>query len=235
MTNPQLPPAPAAPAGRLVHDRRVEETAPLRCLCYAAYSELTASPHDTDPRPGLAARIGLGTAVPHAPDLDGLLAEVAGADLDRLRAEYSGLFEVGSHGPPAPIREDLQTGQQGGTREEIVRFYDFFGYVLTDKFAWAPDHLSVELEFMHFLCFREAEGVDDVVSFQLAQADFSERHLVRWLPQFRKNVERVAAGSLYARVIASLHDFATADLEWQRSTIGHAGTAAQPGAGGRPA
>jgi DMSO reductase family type II enzyme chaperone len=163
----------------------------------------------------------MGAAVPHAQALDAMISELCAIDLTRLRAEYSGLFEVGSQGPPAPIREDLQTGQRAGTREEVVRFYEYFNYVLDGRFAWQPDHLSVELEFMHYLCFRESEAVSepDALSFQLAQADFSARHLVSWVPVLSLNVDKVAPGSLYARVIAAVRDFVVADGEWQLATI----------------
>jgi DMSO reductase family type II enzyme chaperone len=205
----------------MVVSRQAAETSGLRCLCYAACSELVASPHDMDPRAALRARIGLGETVPHASHLDPLLAEVSGADLARLRAEYSGMFEVGSQGPPVPIREDLQTGQRAGTREEVVRFYEYFGYVLDEKFAWQPDHLSVELEFMHDLCVREAEAGSeaDALSFQLAQADFSERHLAVWVPLLAGNVDKLATGSLYSRVVGAVRDFVMADYEWQMATI----------------
>ena len=208
-------------AGRQVRDRQVPDTAGPRCLCYAACSELVASPHEVDPRPALAERFAVADGVPHADGLGPVLRELSAAELEQLRAQYSGLFEVGSQGPPVPIREDLQTGQHGGTREEIVRFYDYFGYVLDGKFAWQPDHLSVELEFMHFLCYREAQAAtaDDALSFQLAQADFARRHLVNWLPPFAANVEKVAGGTLYARVVAAIRDFVVADLDWQRGTI----------------
>lgn len=211
---------------RQVVDRQAAETAALRCLCYAACSELVASPHEVDPRPALRERAGLGEAVPHARALDPLLIEVADAELARLRSEYSGLFEVGSQGPPAPIREDLQTGQRAGTREEVVRFYDYFGYVLDEKFSWQPDHLSVQLEFMHYLCYREAEAPNDTdaLSFQLAQADFSSRHLAGWVPQLAVNVDQLAAGSLYARVVTAVRDFVAADHQWQAATIVDSGT-----------
>ena len=208
------------PPTRSVVNRHAAETAALRCLCYAACSELVASPHEMDPRPALRDRVGVCAAVPYASRLDPLLAEVSAAELARLRSEYSGLFEVGSQGPPVPIREDLQTGQRAGTREEVVRFYDYFGYVLDEKFAWQPDHLSVELEFMHYLCFREAgaEREADALSFQLAQVDFTARHL-RWLPQLAANLDQLAPGSLYARVVGALRDFVLADHEWQLGTI----------------
>ncbi|MEZ5565036.1 MAG: molecular chaperone TorD family protein [Gammaproteobacteria bacterium] len=130
-------------------------------------------------------------------------------------------FEIGSQGPPAPIREDLQTGQRAGTREEVVRFYDYFGYVLEEKFEWQPDHLSVQLEFMHFLCYREsrADTATDALSFQLAQADFAERHLARWVPQLNDGVDKIAAGSLYARTVTAVMEFIVADHAWQLATI----------------
>lgn len=208
-------------SSRIIRGRQTRETAGLRCLCYAACSELVASPHEVDPRPSLRDRLGLGNEVPHARPLEAVLAEVSGAELVRLRAEYSGMFEVGSQGPPVPIREDLQTGQRAGTREEVVRFYEYFSYVLDQKFAWQPDHLSVELEFMHYLCFREAEAGNEAaaLSFQLAQADFAERHLAGWVPQLADNVEKLASGSLYARVVGAVRDFVVEDYEWQMATI----------------
>jgi DMSO reductase family type II enzyme chaperone len=215
-------------AKRQVVNRDRARTAPPRCASYAALSELSASPHELDPRPSLREKIGVGKTLEYAAGLDELLGDVARTDLSRLKAEYSSLFEVGSQGPPVPIREDLQTGQRGGTREEIVRFYDFFGYRLADQFAWAPDHLSVELEFVHFLCFQEAAAAtdDDSVSFQLAQVDFTERHLQRWLPGLAAGVAEHAADSLYRRVISLLAEFVAGDFAWQNSTISVTGEGA---------
>jgi len=159
------------------------------------------------------------TDLDRASGLDELLREFTERDLDTLKREYSGLFEVGSDGPPCPIREDLQTGQRKGTREDLVRFYGYFNYVLDEKFAWAPDHLAVELEFMHFLCYREASGGDDAASYQLAQVDFSERHLVRWVPELAGSVARAAPDSIYRRVIDVIDRYLAADLAWQRGTI----------------
>jgi len=216
-------------AARYVTARHVEKTATARCLCYGVWSELTASPHELDPRDSARGRIGAGKSLPGADDLDDIIIECCGLELAQLKSEYSSLFEVGDHGPPAPIREDLITGQQAGTREDIVRFYDYFGYQLGERYAWAPDHLSIELEFMHFLCFQESQGGDNVLSYQLAQADFSARHLGSWLPLLQQRVAAVAPGSFYARLIDALAGFVVADSAWQRSTIrtgeGDAGSA----------
>ena len=200
--------------------RGAERSAAARSQCYAAFSELTASPHEVDAPPGIGDRIGVAAGLPFPiAGIDELLREFAAADAARLKSEYSELFEVGSQGPPAPIREDLHTGQKAGTREDIVRFYDYFGYRLDDRFAWAPDHLSVELEFMHFLCFHEAEQSGDRLSWQRAQADFAHRHLASWVPQLARAVSELTADSFYCRVLFALSDFIARDLEWQASTI----------------
>lgn len=204
---------------RQVQGRDTELTAPARCGCYAAWSELTASPHDLDPRPGLREKLGLWDALPHAGGMNELIGEFVDTELDVLKRQYSGLFEVGSDGAPVPIREDLQTGQRAGTREDLVRFYDFFGYRLAERFAWAPDHLSVELEFMHYLCYGEAATEEEPEPYQFAQVDFAERHLVRWVPDFATKVQTLAGDSVYARVVAALSQFILADYDWQSGTI----------------
>jgi DMSO reductase family type II enzyme chaperone len=204
---------------RSVSGRDVEKTAPLRCACYAALSELTASPHEIDPRPALREKIGVISQLEYAQALEELISVFVESDLDELKREYSGLFEVGSDGPPVPIREDLQTGQHGGTREQLVRFYNYFNYALDEKFAWAPDHLSVQLEFMHFLCFREASADEDALSYQLAQADFSQRHLLKWVPKLTASVAATMPESLYSSVVRLLDEFLRRDFEWQKSTI----------------
>jgi DMSO reductase family type II enzyme chaperone len=219
MTTKTAHPEESATRRRSVSGRDVAVTGPIRCACYAALSELTASPHEMDPRESLREKIGIAANLPYGTDLDQIMSELVESDIDALKKEYSGLFEVGSNGPPVPIREDLQTGQRSGTREELVRFYNFFNYALEEKFAWAPDHLSVQLEFMHVLCFREASEETERLSYQLAQADFCARHLIKWVPRLLDGVESVAPGSLYARVIRTLNEFLTSDAAWQNGTI----------------
>lgn len=205
---------------QVLGSRQRDASAAPRCLAYAACSELLASPHDLDPRPALQARVGLGRQLAQAAGLDPVLVEVASADLGALRLAYSGLFEVGDEGPPVPIRQDLQPGR-AGTREELVRFYEHFGYALGERYAWQPDHLSVLLEFMHFLCWHEAQAEtdDEALSYQLAQADFTQRHIASWLAPWAQRVAAQAADTPYARVAAALAAYVAADLAWQTDTI----------------
>jgi DMSO reductase family type II enzyme chaperone len=203
---------------RQVVDRDDRELAQLRCVAYGACSELVASPHDLDPRDGLREKLGIGEVLDQARELELVMSKLVERDIDELKRGYSSLFEVGSDGPPVSIREDINTGQRAGTREDLVRFYDFFGYSLAERFAWAPDHLSVELEFMHFLCYGESSADDDALPFQLAQADFATRHFA-WLADWSRSVTELQPDSLYAEVAAAIAQFAASDLAWQQGTI----------------
>jgi len=84
---------------------------------------------------------------------------------------------------------------------------------------------------VHFLCYQEAAAAtdNDAISFQLAQVDFTERHLQRWLPGLAASVGEHAAESLYRRVISVLADFVAGDFAWQNSTISVAGEGATHG------
>jgi DMSO reductase family type II enzyme chaperone len=205
----------------ITSSRDADASAPGRCIMYAIFSDIAASPFDAEPAVA-GDRIQLSElGLPYQlSSLEALLTQWRETDREALKREYSGLFEVGSSGPPVPIREDLHRNQPAGVREDIVRFYDYFGYGLDEKFAWAPDHLSVELEFMHFLTYKEAEEVgDDVLSFQLAQLDFSERHLVNWVSELASTVVEQQPDALYGKLLVALSEFLVRDFEWQRSTI----------------
>jgi DMSO reductase family type II enzyme chaperone len=199
-------------------------TAPGRCIMYAVFSDVAASPFDAEPavagEPIDIAELGLPYELN---DFEPLLQRWREADKEQLKREYSSLFEVGSDGPPVPIREDLHRNQPAGVREDIVRFYEFFGYGLAESFQWSPDHLSIELEFMHFLCYQEAEQSSqpdgDAVSFQLAQSDFSERHLMTWVSSLAHRVNEKSPDGIYANLLAAMSEFLVKDFEWQAATI----------------
>jgi len=201
--------------------RGTAATAPGRCVLYAVFSDITASPFDAEPavahQPIELAELGLPYELP---GLGALLDEWRDADREVLKREYSGLFEVGNDGPPVPIREDLHRNQPAKVKESIVRFYDYFGYGLSEQFQWAPDHLSVELEFMHFLSYKESEAAEgEPLSYQLAQHDFCDRHLVHWVPELAERAAAQQPNALYSRVLAALSEFLQADFAWQQSTI----------------
>jgi len=198
--------------------RSPENTAKFRSQGYELFSLLLSSPHDLDTKNKLNGIAGT-TGLPYSLDLSDLMNEFSQQDLVELKKQYSGLFEVGNDGPPAPIREDLFMLQPAGLREDLIRFYDYFGYTLSEKYQWQMDHLSIELEFMYFLCFQEDNSTEDRLSYQLAQLDFSTRHLINWVPNFQKTLKRISSDDMYTKIVVELNKFIEDDIEWQLGTI----------------
>jgi DMSO reductase family type II enzyme chaperone len=69
--------------------------------------------------------------------------------------------------------------EQADLFEELVRWYSFFDLKRAGS-AELPDHIAVELDFMHYLAWREHlhdGGADALASLRRAERDFLTRHL----------------------------------------------------------
>lgn len=126
----------------------------------------------------------------------GALADT-GEDGDSLQVEYTRLFDVGHTGtPPCSLTGGSYNDARLKTLEELVRFYNHFGFSMVDSTQKIPmehpDHLAVELEFLHVMTFQEAsklEQNDDPAPYQRVQRDFVHRHPARWIPEFLESLE----------------------------------------------
>jgi DMSO reductase family type II enzyme chaperone len=110
--------------------------------------------------------------------------------------------------------------------EELVRFYGFFDLALSQQDRELPDHLSVELEFLHYLAFRESDAIErsaDPSPYQRAQADFIERHAGRWLPIMRGKLETLTPLPFFDGLVSLTTDVLRADLGYLRSTPSNGG------------
>jgi len=131
-------------------------------------------------------------------------------DEDDLAVEYTRLFDVGASGPPCPLYGGLYGGVRMKTMEEAVRFYNHFGLSLSDEPRELPDHISTELEFLHYLAFREAEALqrgEDPGPYRRAQRDFVERHPGSWVPKLRERVEAQSPMPFFRELIRLLERF----------------------------
>ncbi|MBI2060959.1 MAG: molecular chaperone TorD family protein [Nitrospirae bacterium] len=142
---------------------------------------------------------------------------------DDFEAEYIRLFEVGlGGGPPCPLYAGEYLGARMKTMEEHLRFYNFFGLKLNEGDGRElPDHLTVELEFMHFLSFQEAQAPADPESIQSlrhAQSDFLDRQPVRWLPLLAKKLAGQKPPPFYATLVEMTERFMKQDLGYLRAT-----------------
>lgn len=146
-------------------------------------------------------------------------------DFEEFCAEYVRLFDVGSGRgrPPCPLYGgEYPLRPRLDVMEELVRFYGFFDLTLSQQDRELPDHLSVELEFLHYLAFRESDSLKrcaDPSSYQRAQADFIERHPGQWLPIMRGKLETQTPLPFFAGLVSLTTDLLRADLGYLRSTL----------------
>ena len=105
--------------------------------------------------------------------------------------------------------------QQAQCIADVAGFYHALGLDVGDRVRERPDHVSLELEFMHALAYREAHarahhGPADLELLTHAQQTFLRDHLARWVPMLARLVARKTRGP-YAALAALLERWIAAD------------------------
>ena len=139
-----------------------------------------------------------------------------GGEQDELAIEYTRLFEAGAAGPPCPLYGGLYGGTRMKVMEEAVRFYNHFGLTLSGEPRELPDHLSTQLEFVHYLAYRETETLhagEDAGAYRRAQRDFLDRHLRAWLPKLCEKLREKEAAPYFVELLGSLGELVAWDVE----------------------
>ena len=122
-----------------------------------------------------------------------------------LEVDHARLF-VGPYTLLAPpygsVYLDAERRIMGDSTFEVVNCYREAGLIVTEDFKNPPDHIVVELEFMHFLIAKEIEATtkENALDFANAlnkQQTFLDTHLCPWIFEFVDNVERNAQTSFY--------------------------------------
>jgi len=195
-----------------------EAQARARSRVYRVVGHAFAFPHDAlyhelaggDWERGVVEAVG---ALPFSLGLAGLSLTPAQTASEELKAEYVRLFEVGpTGGPPCSLFAGHHERDRLRVMEELVRFYDFFGLSLAP--GAMPDHLTVQLEFMHFLTFREADAVregGDRGSCLRAERDFLERQLGRFLARLVEKARAQEPLPFFQSLLEMSHRFAQED------------------------
>ena len=174
----------------------------------------------------------IGECIEYLPHLSALSAVDAESGLGALpmlqeqpfeefESLYTANFEVGFPEPPCPLYEGIY---RGGDRTQymlrVSSFYKHFGLGMSrdDGRREVPDHLSAELEFMHFLTFKQnqanEEGREDLLQgYQRAQNDFLQQQLSQWLPGFVERLQMGCGIPFYIALGNLIHDVVMAELE----------------------
>jgi len=149
---------------------------------------------------------------------------------DALQQGYVSIFDVGTGRPYCPLYEGSHRSGRMKLMEDLVRFYEYFG--LRIQPGDHPDHLCAELEFMHYMAFKEAAALahaDPVADVRRAQRDFLDRHLCRWLPRIRSRLQSARdLPSFYLFAAELAEDFCRRDIAWLKAAWGKP---SPPGAG----
>lgn len=99
---------------------------------------------------------------------------------------------------------------------DILKRYADVGLTTSESFKDIPDHIRAELEFMHFLIFKEIEAtkkedVNDFNNFLNNQQSFLEQHLCAWIADFAENVVNNAQTSFYQNLARATEVFVKND------------------------
>jgi len=136
------------------------------------------------------------------------LQRMTGPDAEGMQAEYAGLFGLAGAGACPPYESHYLAPDPRRAPEAaaaLEREYAAEGVSLNPSAGEAPDHIAVELEFMAFLCDREAGawewGVPEDGARALARQHlFLRQHLGRWAAHFSRTLGRAAPAGFYAAV-----------------------------------
>lgn len=134
---------------------------------------------------------------------------------DDYQAEFLRLFDVGAGGPPCPLYGGLWGGDRMKVMEEVLRFYRYFGLKTSEERRIPPDHLATELEFLHYLTFREAAAPMPGVAapYRQAQVDFLDRQPGRWVPRLAERLAQLDGPPFFAGLVGLTARLLAADRE----------------------
>lgn len=114
-----------------------------------------------------------------------------------LKAEFARLF-LGPKKLLAPPFESVYLSPRkrmmGEETMEVRQMYKEMGMEVSELGSIPDDHIGLELEFMYYLCFKTIDlinnngDIEDIIKTVEMQRNFILEHLVKWIPQFCKDI-----------------------------------------------
>lgn len=158
------------------------------------------------------------------PSLEGFLlrwSHIGPDDIPTLQEDYTRLFGASGAHDPIPLAEstllDPSGMNTGWIFTNIEAAYRSAGVYHPSRARESPDHLSVELEFMSFVCGSEAgawaNGNIPSARRSMNRAQrFMDKHLLRWLPAVARAIGRRNDG-FYTCAVEAASDFLLHDSD----------------------
>jgi len=100
----------------------------------------------------------------------------------------------------------------GPSAADVRHRYAEAGLVLPKNFTDLPDHIAVEMEFMHFLCTEELKSIEQRNLQESArrkemEQEFLKEHLERWVGRFADCVLKSTNSAFYKSAAGLLNSF----------------------------
>ena len=146
-------------------------------------------------------------------------------DFENLVIDFTRLF-VGPFSLPAPpygsVYMENERKVMGDSSMDAKRRYQSFGLDISKNIKEVPDHITVELEFMFFLIYKEIESIQSNASEQTQelichQKSFLCDHLNMWVPDFTNCVIEHAGTEFYRNLAKATRIFITEEIEYLES------------------
>lgn len=134
--------------------------------------------------------------------------------LDEMIEEYTRLFiGPGKHiSPHESVHCEGEGFLWGDSTVRVKNFIESSGLRYCSDFRGIPDHISVELEFMHRLVEAEVEArrkndLTKLKKIQSLQRRFINEHISRWIPQFTNKIVRETKLDFYRKIAQLTKEF----------------------------
>jgi TorA maturation chaperone TorD len=143
-------------------------------------------------------------------------------DIIALEKEYSRLFIIPDKNYyVTPYESVYITGllSQAPTMQ-VKRIYDKNGLEISKDFDDFPDHIGIELEYMHYLCDREAKSWEsnhgeDILKYLNNEMEFLEKHLGVWAKSLGEKILNKSENDFYKGIAELL----TAFIEYDKKIL----------------
>lgn len=154
---------------------------------------------------------------------------------EKIGQEHDGLFSAPVPGRYVPPYESCFTDRAysanalgfgemwGRTTTKVGEFYARNNFE-TKAVEIPPDHIGLELLFMHKLCEREAQallhGEKDVAEqVRRKELEFLKKHLCLWLPSLFESISNATEKGFYFHVSRLAQEFAEQDAEYLTDAV----------------
>ncbi|MCP4339233.1 MAG: hypothetical protein GY799_10175 [Desulfobulbaceae bacterium] len=130
------------------------------------------------------------------------------SNIERIQSEYLAIFDVGRKISPYETEYITEkVSRKPFELADIAGFYTAFGFAVheTRKNKEAPDHISIELEFMAILEWkteyaREKKEDENATIVSGAKLKFLKDHLLKWGFFFCKQISGLEGNDFYKRL-----------------------------------